>query len=94
MARTALPDLQLSLQFADPAHRALLPRHKVARWIRAGLELAKEVRKVPRVMRQIRIHLEEVAVVLMQSELERGGIGGAESQFAWAMQNPHALVTG
>ena len=39
MARAALPDLQLSLQFADPAHRALLPRHKVARWIRAGLEL-------------------------------------------------------
>ena len=39
MARTALPELSLSLQFADPAHRALLPRHKVARWIRAGLEL-------------------------------------------------------
>jgi len=38
MARTPLPDLQLSLQFADPSHRALLPRHKVARWIRAGLE--------------------------------------------------------
>ena len=39
MARTPLPTLQLSLQFADPTHRALLPRHKVARWIRAGLEL-------------------------------------------------------
>ena len=39
MARAALPELRLSLQFADPAHRALLPRHKVARWIRAGLEL-------------------------------------------------------
>jgi probable rRNA maturation factor len=39
MARPPLPDLRLSLQFADPAHRALLPRHKVARWIRAGLEL-------------------------------------------------------
>ena len=39
MARTPLPDLQLSLQFADATHRALLPRHKVARWIRAGLEL-------------------------------------------------------
>ena len=39
MARTPLPELQLSLQFADPAHRDLLPRHKVARWIRAGLEL-------------------------------------------------------
>ena len=39
MARTPLPELQLSLQFADPTHRDLLPRHKVARWIRAGLEL-------------------------------------------------------
>ena len=39
MARAALPPLQLSLQFADATHRALLPRHKVARWIRAGLEL-------------------------------------------------------
>ena len=39
MARTPLPELQLSLQFADATHRALLPRHKVARWIRAGLEL-------------------------------------------------------
>jgi len=38
MARTPLPELHLSLQFADPAHRALLPRHKVARWIRAALE--------------------------------------------------------
>jgi len=38
MARTALPELRLSLQFADPAHRDLLPRHKFARWIRAGLE--------------------------------------------------------
>ena len=38
MARTPLPELQLSLQFADPTHRELLPRHRVARWIRAGLE--------------------------------------------------------
>ena len=38
MARAALPELRLSLQFADPSHRDLLPRHKVARWIRAGLE--------------------------------------------------------
>ena len=38
MARTPLPELRLSLQFADPSHRDLLPRHKVARWIRAGLE--------------------------------------------------------
>ena len=39
MARAPLPDLQLGLQFADATHRDLLPRHKVARWIRAGLEL-------------------------------------------------------
>ena len=39
MSRVPLPDLQLSPQFADPAHRAQLPRHKVARWIRAALEL-------------------------------------------------------
>jgi len=31
------PDLSLSLQFADARHRALLPRHKVARWLRAAL---------------------------------------------------------
>ncbi|WP_077035185.1 rRNA maturation RNase YbeY [Pelomonas sp. KK5] len=37
------PDLSLSLQFADPRHKALLPRHKVARWIRAALELPGEL---------------------------------------------------
>jgi probable rRNA maturation factor len=31
------PPLQLSLQFADARHRAVLPRHRVARWIRAAL---------------------------------------------------------
>jgi len=36
--REALPPLGLSLQFADASHRTLLPRHKVARWIRAALE--------------------------------------------------------
>ncbi len=36
--RTAAPPLQLSLQFADPRHRSLLPRHRVARWTRAALE--------------------------------------------------------
>ena len=36
--RAAKPALQLSLQFSDPRHRALLPRHRVARWIRAALE--------------------------------------------------------
>ena len=35
--------LQLSLQFADAAHRRLLPRHRVARWIRAALETPAEV---------------------------------------------------
>ena len=33
----AEPRLSLSLQFADARHRATLPRHKVARWIRAAL---------------------------------------------------------
>ena len=37
------PELNLSLQFADPRHKALLPRHKVARWIRAALELPGEI---------------------------------------------------
>ncbi|MBL8360453.1 MAG: rRNA maturation RNase YbeY [Rubrivivax sp.] len=32
------PALRLSLQFADPRHRALLPRHRVARWVRRALE--------------------------------------------------------
>jgi len=31
------PALQLSLQFADASHRAVLPRHHVARWLRAAL---------------------------------------------------------
>ena len=37
------PELSLSLQFADPRHRAQLPRHKVVRWIRAALELPGEI---------------------------------------------------
>jgi probable rRNA maturation factor len=37
------PALSLSLQFADARHRALLPRHKVARWIRSALELPGEI---------------------------------------------------
>ena len=37
------PELTLSLQFADPRHRDLLPRHKVARWVRAALELPGEI---------------------------------------------------
>ena len=31
------PALALSLQLADAAHRSLLPRHRVARWLRAAL---------------------------------------------------------
>ena len=38
MPRTARPTLSLSLQFADARHRALLPRHWVARWLRAALD--------------------------------------------------------
>jgi probable rRNA maturation factor len=37
------PELTLSLQFADASHRAELPRHKVARWIRAALESRGEI---------------------------------------------------
>jgi probable rRNA maturation factor len=39
----ALPELSLSLQFADARHRELLPRHKVRRWIRAALEAPAEI---------------------------------------------------
>ena len=35
--------LTLSLQFADARHRALLPRHRVARWLRAALEAPAEL---------------------------------------------------
>ncbi len=37
------PALSLSLQFADPSHRAALPRHRVAKWIRAALESPAEL---------------------------------------------------
>jgi probable rRNA maturation factor len=36
-------ELTLSLQFADATHRAALPRHKVARWIRAALQGPAEI---------------------------------------------------
>lgn len=39
----ARPELTLSLQFADPSHREHLPRHKVARWIRAALASPGEI---------------------------------------------------
>ena len=37
------PTLSLSLQFADKRHRELLPRHKVARWLKAALESDAEL---------------------------------------------------
>ncbi len=43
MTKVARPELTLSLQFADAADRALLPRHKVLRWIRAALEAPAEL---------------------------------------------------
>lgn len=39
----AMPPLQLSLQFADPRHRAQLPRHAVARWIRHALAAPAQI---------------------------------------------------
>jgi len=39
----SLPELSLSQQFADPRHKAHLPRHKVVRWIRSALELPGEI---------------------------------------------------
>ena len=36
-------DLQLSLQFADPTLRALLPRHRVQRWLCAALDTPAEI---------------------------------------------------
>ena len=38
-----LPHLQLSLQMPDARHRALLPRHRVARWVRAALLAPGEI---------------------------------------------------
>lgn len=37
------PPLQLSLQFADPRHRAQLPRHRVQRWLRAALSVPAQI---------------------------------------------------
>ena len=42
-ARTGRPGLSLSLQFADARHRALLPRHRVQRWLRAALDHPAEL---------------------------------------------------
>ena len=43
MSQAARPALSLSLQFADAAHRAHLPRHKVQRWMRAALECPGQI---------------------------------------------------
>lgn len=49
MTRAARPALlpaaalQLSLQFADASHRALLPRHVVRRWLRAALAAPAQI---------------------------------------------------
>lgn len=37
------PVLKLSLQFADASHRDRLPRHRVARWLRAALQCPAEM---------------------------------------------------
>ncbi|HTP75236.1 MAG TPA: rRNA maturation RNase YbeY [Burkholderiaceae bacterium] len=37
------PALRLSLQFGDARHRALLPRHRVRRWLRASLDAPAEL---------------------------------------------------
>lgn len=39
----ARPALTLSLQFADASDRALLPRHKVRRWLAAALDRPAEI---------------------------------------------------
>ncbi len=47
VSRAARPALALSLQFAlggmAAAHRTVLPRHAVARWVRAALQLPAEI---------------------------------------------------
>jgi probable rRNA maturation factor len=43
MSRITAPPLQLSLQMPDGRHRRVLARHRVARWIRAALELPGEM---------------------------------------------------
>jgi probable rRNA maturation factor len=41
--KAARPPLALSLQFADASDRAIVTRHKVARWIRVALEAPGEI---------------------------------------------------
>ncbi len=40
---SARPTLSLSLQFADKRHKEALPRHKVARWLKAALDTDAEI---------------------------------------------------
>ena len=42
-ARRVRPALQLSLQMPDGSHRALLPRHRVRRWVQAALERPAQI---------------------------------------------------
>ncbi len=39
----ARESLELSLQFVDKSHREHLPRHRVARWLRAALEVPAQI---------------------------------------------------
>ena len=41
--RRVRPALRLSLQMPDARHRAVLPRHRVARWIRSALDAPAEI---------------------------------------------------
>ena len=43
MSPSKTPALQLSLQMPDGRHRALLARHRVARWVRSALALPGEI---------------------------------------------------
>ena len=43
MSRSTLSPLRLSLQMPDGRHRAVLARHRVARWVRAALERPGEI---------------------------------------------------
>lgn len=43
MSPLKFPPLQLSLQMPDGRHRALLARHRVARWVRTALALPGEI---------------------------------------------------
>ena len=42
-SKPAPPRIALSLQFAEPTDRALLPRHRVARWLAAALDRPAEI---------------------------------------------------